>query len=86
MGKLNPAEIKFWIEEARSCKERQKRELIHRNNYPFLINYYEGFDKIDAREIHPHVATQRRIAIINEFFPNPNVLCMYARLWSKGLL
>lgn len=74
MGKLNPVEVQFWLSEAKSCKDRQQRELIHRNNYPFLIQYYEGIDKVDAREISPHVATMRRSSIINEFFPNTNAL------------
>ncbi len=74
MPKLNPSEISFWLSEAQSCEERQKKELTHRNNYPFLINYYEGVDKIDAREMTPHVATERRLAVINEYFPNTNAL------------
>ncbi len=73
MGKLNATEVGFWLSEAKSCKDRQLRELITRNNYPLLINYYEGAE-MNAVDIHPHVATQRKMAIINEFFPNTNAL------------
>ncbi len=73
MGKLNPTEVSFWLSEAESCKQRQLRELITRNNYPLLINYYEGAE-MNAVDISPHVATQRKMAIINEFFPNTNAL------------
>ena len=69
-GKLGVAEVKFWLSEAKSCEERQKKELIQRNNYPFLVNYYEGFEKID--DVYPSVSTQQVLAIINEFFPNTN--------------
>src|SRR3990167_3790557 len=70
--KLTTAEIQFWLSEARSCEERQKTELIQKHNYPFLVNYYEGIEKMDAA--HPHVAAQHKMAIINEFFPNTNAL------------
>jgi len=72
MGKLNASEINFWLSEARSCEQRQQQELLHRNNYPFLINYYEGFDRAEAP--HPHLNTHQRLAIINEHFPNTNAL------------
>lgn len=71
-GKLTMPEVKFWLAEAESCVERQKVELIQRNNYPFLINYYEGIEKTD--NMHPHVSTMQRMAIINEYFPNTNEL------------
>jgi len=70
MGKLTPIELKYWIEEARQCEERQKHEVVKRNNYPFLINYYEGIEKIDPTS--PYVSTATSYAIINEFFPNTN--------------
>ncbi len=69
---LTTAEIKFWNSEASSCEERQKIQLIQRNNYPFLINYYEGVERIDVQ--HPHVATHQQMSIINEYFPNTNAL------------
>ena len=72
MAKLTPAEVQFYLKEAKSCEDRQQRELIQRNNYPFLINYYEGIEQIDVA--HPHVATAHRMAIINEYFPNTNSL------------
>lgn len=72
MGKLSPADIKFWLSEAKSCEDRQRIELIQRNNYPFLINYYEGIESIDA--VHPHVSTSQKLSIINEYFPNTNSL------------
>lgn len=72
MGKLNSSEISFWLSEGRSCEQRQRQELIHKNNYPFLINYYEGFDR--AENPHPHLNTRQRMAIINEHFPNTNAL------------
>ena len=49
MAKLTPSEVRFFLAEAKSCEDRQKRELIQRNNYPHLINYYEGVWKLDAR-------------------------------------
>jgi len=71
-GKLSTAEVQFWLSEAGSCLDRQRIELIQRNNYPFLINYYEGVEKVDAR--HPHVAAHQQMAIINEYFPSTNSL------------
>ena len=70
MSELNTIEIKFWQSEAKSCEHRQKLELIQRNNYPFLINYYEGIERVD--KIYPHVAAKQQLAIINEYFPNTN--------------
>ena len=70
--KLSTAEVKFWLSEARSCVERQRIELLQRNNYPFLINYYEGVEKVDAQ--HPHVSSNQQMAIINEYFPSTNSL------------
>lgn len=72
MGKLSPAEIKFWNSEAKSCEDRQRIELIQRNNYPFLINYYEGFEEVDTK--YPHVGLGQKLAIISEYFPNTNSL------------
>lgn len=69
---LTTSDIMFWQSEASSCEERQKIELIQRNNYPFLINYYEGVEKVDVQ--FPHVAAKQRMSIINEFFPNTNAL------------
>jgi len=40
--KMTTLEVSFWIKEAKSAEERQKKELIGRNNYPFLVQYYEG--------------------------------------------
>src|SRR3990167_6168423 len=71
-GQLTVAEVSFWNAEAKSCDERQQRELIKGNNYPFLVNYYEGIERSDA--FYPHVATQQMYAIINEYFPNTNSL------------
>lgn len=72
MGKLSPGEIKFWLAEAKSCEDRQRIELIQRNNYPFLINYYEGFEEVDTK--YPHVGAGQKLAIISEYFPNTNSL------------
>lgn len=72
MGKLSAADIRFWLSEAESCEKRQKIELIQRNNYPFLINYYEGIEQIDAA--YPHVSSKQKLSIINEYFPNTNSL------------
>jgi len=70
--KLTTAEVKFWCNEAKSCVERQKVELIQRNSYPALVRYYEGEEQVD--NAYPHVSTAKRMAIINEFFPNTNAL------------
>ena len=72
MGKLTVAQVKFWLDEAKSCEDRQKKEMIQRNNYPFLIEYYEGLEKINPT--YPYVRTHEAMAIINEFFPNTNAL------------
>lgn len=71
-GQLTTGEVQFWLSEANSCVARQELELIKRNNYPFLINYYEGIEKIDAK--HPHVSTETQYAIISEYFPSTNSL------------
>lgn len=71
-GQLTTGEVQFWLSEANSCVARQDLELIKRNNYPFLINYYEGIEKIDAK--HPHVSTETQYAIISEYFPSTNSL------------
>ena len=70
MGKLTPSEIKFWLNEAKECEERQRRELTRRNNYPFLVLYYEGVERIDPQS--PFVNTAEAYSVINEFFPNTN--------------
>ena len=72
MAQLNLPEIKYWLEEARSCEERQRYELVRRNNYPFLINYFEGIEKINPTS--PYVSAAESYAIINEYFPNTNAL------------
>src|SRR3990167_3519290 len=71
--KLTIAEVAFWLAEARSCEDRQQKELIRRNNYPFLINYFEGIEKISAGNTD-RVSSEQRLSIINEYFPNTNTL------------
>jgi len=71
-GQLKTHEIQFWLNEASSCIERQKIELIKRNSYPLLINYYEGLSKDNPPS--PHVSAETKMAIINEYFPNTNAL------------
>lgn len=71
-GVLTMSEVKFWQQEAQSCEQRQRSELIQRNNYPFLINYFEGIESVDAQD--PHVTSKQRMAIINEYFPSTNSL------------
>lgn len=71
-GQLTMAEVKFWLSEARSCEERQKIELCQNNNYPLLINYFEGVESTE--NIYPHVSAKKKMAIINEYFPNTNAL------------
>jgi len=70
VGKLNMSEVKFWLDEAKKCEDRQKIDLIKRNSYPFLLLYYEGVEKINA--LSPFVTTAESYAIINEYFPNTN--------------
>ena len=70
MGKLNIQQVKWFLDEAKKCEDRQKIELIKRNNYPFLILYYEGVEKINP--LSPFVTTAESYAIINEYFPNTN--------------
>jgi hypothetical protein len=64
------SEVKFWLDEAKKCEDRQKIDLIKRNSYPFLLLYYEGVEKINA--LSPFVTTAESYAIINEYFPNTN--------------
>lgn len=70
MSKLTYQEVKFWIDEGKKCIDRQKIELVKRNNYPFLILYYEGIEKVQPSS--PFVTTAETYAIINEYFPNTN--------------
>jgi hypothetical protein len=65
-------EVKFWIEEAKSCQERNDREMKDKNYYPLLIKYYEG-------QMYPDDAARqrsnlRKLTFINEYFPNVNAL------------
>ncbi len=71
-GKLSISEVAYWREEAQSCEKRQDHDLKKRNNYPFLINYYEGIEKINAT--YPYVAAAEVYSIINEYFPNTNAI------------
>lgn len=71
-GQLNLMQVKFWQSEAKSCEERQKQELINRNHYPHLINYFEGVQQLDAK--YPHVSAESKYLIISEYFPNTNEL------------
>ena len=72
MAKLSLSEIRYWNEEAKSCEERQQHELIKRNNYPFLVNYFEGIEKINPTS--PYVSAAEVYAIVNDFFPNTNAI------------
>jgi len=72
MGKFNKAEVKFWLDEASSCEQRQRRELVTRWNYPFLIHYYEGQMKINSQD--PYVIKQQQLSVINDYFPSTNQL------------
>ena len=83
-GQLSFMEVKFWSSEAESCVERQRRELVQRNNYPFLINYYEGISSVDPA--YPHVASKQKMAIINEYFPNTNSLISELMYQSPDIL
>jgi len=72
--KLSPSEVAFWLREIKSCEERQKHDLIVRNNYPFLIRYYEGRQSSAIHNPHRHSQNTVKMAIINEYFPNINSL------------
>lgn len=69
-AKLTFDEVAFWLAEAHSCQKRQDKELKERNSYPYIINYYEG----DQRPNEKHQSQQKRLAFINEYFPNVNAL------------
>ena len=69
-AKLTFEEVRFWLSEAKSCEDRQKAELIERNAYPYLIKYYEGNQYPDEGQR----LTNKRLAMINEYFPNVNAL------------
>lgn len=83
MKSLSVAEVKFWLSEASSCVARQRVELVQRNNYPFLINYYEGVE-VDAQ--NPHIASNQQMAIINEYFPSTNSLISELMYSSPDIL
>lgn len=72
MTRLNFSEVKFWLAEADSCINRQKRELQQRNNYPLLVSYYEGFNQL--QELYPYVSAKQQLMILNEYFANTNAL------------
>lgn len=72
MAKLNFPEVKFWLDEAASCEERQRKELVSRWNYPFLVHYYEGMMRINAADAH--VIKQQHLSVINDYFPATNQL------------
>ena len=69
-SKLDFTTVKFWQEEIKSCLDRQKKELIKRNCYPLLINYYEG-EQSDTKK---YDSNNYRQCVINEYFPNTNAL------------
>ncbi len=70
MPQLSSNVISFWIKEIEACEERQRVELITKNHYPFLINYYEG-----EQFPEDNVATRKKdLMMINEYFPNTNQL------------
>lgn len=70
--KLSTTDVRFWLEEVKACEERKEKELKKRNNYPFLVKYYEG-DQMPEEDATPKKSKQR-LAIINEYFPNTNEL------------
>jgi hypothetical protein len=63
-------EVAFFLAEVKASEERKQKELIQRNNYPFLIKYYEGqqwpSDEAERKQV--------KLAVINEYFPNVNAL------------
>lgn len=71
---LRPDEVRFWIKEMESCEKRQQEELIERNLYPYLINYYEGDMGPTGDEGLQPRDSETRVAFINEYFPNVNQL------------
>ncbi len=72
MSKLTVSEIQFWLNEIESCEKRKKEELCQRNNYPFLVNYYEG-RSADGKSFNDKTPKEREV-FINEYFPNTNSL------------
>ena len=70
---LTRDDVKFWISEIKACEERQKKELMARNHYPMLIQYYEG--QQSGKEETPIAGDSvKKLAVINEYFPNTNSL------------
>jgi len=72
MGQLTVSDVKYWLSEADSCVKRQEYELNRKNHYPFLINYYEGIQQVNATS--PFLSTAEVYLIISEYFPNTNSL------------
>jgi len=73
-AKLSPVEVQFYLSEAKSSEERQKRELIQRWKYPTVVSYYEGDLLIEPNSKDVGVANRQASAIINKHFPKTNVL------------
>ena len=73
---MTPNEVDFWIKEIKSCEERKKKDLVMRNNYPFLIKYYEGlqFPEMQESTMTRTERNMKKLAVINEYFPNINML------------
>lgn len=71
MPKMTYEEVRYWIKEADSCQKRQDVELRDKNHYPFLINYYEGDQYDEASRLKRN---QRKLCVINEYFPNVNAI------------
>ncbi len=66
--KLTYEQVSYWLKEITSCEERKKKELLARNNYPRLIEYYEGNQFLENES-----KTLRKM-VKNDYFPNTNSL------------
>ena len=65
---MDALEIKFWFDEISSSEKRKQEELIKRNYYPALIQYYEG------QPAYEQVGEKKQVMIQNEYFPNTHAL------------
>ena len=72
MARLKPEDVRYWWSEIKSCIIRQEQELQKRNHYPYLIQYYEG--EMFADEGAKRDLSSKKMAFINEYFPNTNQL------------
>jgi hypothetical protein len=62
----------FWLQEIKSSEERKTAEMMKRNSYPDVVQFYEG--EIKSTASYTTGEPKKRLAYINDYFPNTNAL------------